>query len=241
MWIERIFKKPHVDEEKIGKAMAKELSMLEEEKKKKAQLSRHYSEIKEHVLKKWLNLSSATTQFIEGSQMVTAPLYLNTWSTINVNDKWHIWMMQHIENGYPEVQRLFEKLRIHEKKHNSLVSSLLTKINDEFDELLAKIPHLDDVKPDYRFTLFVYLFQRPLTQPRNITLQKAGEKPIQEFERAFARIRSNHEKDLQQIENGIREDERLLDEIKGSVDKIIDGLELEKTLKGKCDYERVLE
>ena len=46
MWLKRIFEKPQVDEEKIGKAVAKGLSMFEEEKKKKAKLSDHYQNLR---------------------------------------------------------------------------------------------------------------------------------------------------------------------------------------------------
>jgi rubrerythrin len=230
----------------------------EEQHEKKAKFLRHHHVLKEKVLDFWLSSSVNATYRDEDYPNVEKPVYLATFRNIQGQDNWYKWLMQHIydDEGYPSIKQLIEELKAHEKEHNRFVGSLVRTIDDGIRLTLKDFSRLEEWKPEKREDYFFL---------RNVRLAVLDDKPLRIFNQtelslengdkiatsdnatltrlknAIERIRLAHEKDLQNIHNGIKKDRQILESIQEGVKEILYELALEKPLKGKCDYERSLD
>jgi len=234
----------------------------EGKREKRTKILDHYCKLREHVLEKWLSASGEPIRgisYVEGLSPASKDYYLNSSLIFKGESRWHKWTMQHIrdEKGYPEIQVLFKELETYEKNHNDLVSSVLKTIKNEAELSLRTFPnlkkHASGMSDDfYNEENVLYALHNPDEPLKVFDLKelyagssrrtaRSDNQTIPKLKDEIERIRSIHEKDFEKIEEGKREDERILDKINSLIDGIIYDLSLEKPLKGKCDYERSLD
>lgn len=230
------------------------LFLRAEQKEKQAEyqqkLKNHYDGLLT-VLKGWSNISVRVINYRKGFGRAYAELYLATWGYTR-GSLWHKRAMQHVydKEGYPNLKRLFEKLKRYEEKHNKFVASVLDGIFKEIKEVLVTFPTLKDHKNrtlnNYYITenilFFLHNRKSSLTfypndeNPDQMSVDgstvahaKGDSETLKKLRCELERIRNAQDfvNDFVKIENGITEEEgKLLKDIKSKVIPIIEKLEL---------------
>ncbi len=258
--LEKIFKKPNIDAEKLGKVIVRETQKIKKQTESQQKLKNHCQEIL-HVFEDWSFISVNEPRRVKGFIIAKNPLYLATWSAINARDTLG-WAMEHVNDkeGYPKLKRLLKKLEKHEKKHNESVSSLLKRLDEKAISVLKGFPNLKEKQRESNLkNNFCYMekildvlhnpnFLLQINEERkelyyfSSTIAKSDIKTVVELKGEIEKIRAIHKKDFEKINADIEKDEQLLNKSKKIVKDIIYKVaKLDKTLKGKCDYERGLD
>jgi len=229
-----------------------------EKHEKRDKLSKHWHELRIHVLEKWVSLQPIGTRHIEGLRPALKDDYLNSSSIFGVETTWHKLTMQHIcdKQGYPAVCGMIEHLKTYEKDHNVFVAILLGTLDDEIESLLEKLSNLKEytigMKNDFYFMKNIrYALHNPETSlnifadglyvDSDMRIAKSDSETLQKLKDGIEKIRTTHKNAFEKIENSIVEDRKILTYIGKQVNDAIYDLSLEKPLKGQCDYERSLD
>jgi hypothetical protein len=120
----------------------------EDEMEKHQKLMEHYKTLMANVFKSWSEASSdRTTKIVQGCKDSPVAIYLNGWPALQGSGHLYEWSLEHIKTGYPELQALFDELRMHEGRNNQEGSALVETIEREVDHILKTLADLSALQP----------------------------------------------------------------------------------------------
>lgn len=122
------------------------------EREKGRKLVEHYHRLNNYVFGIWLRNASNRTNQVTGYKLAPSPIYLRSSLLLEPQEPHqHLYQltMEHISTGYPELQALFDELRVHEDRNNQQASALVGTIEREVDhalQILANLPALQPIE-----------------------------------------------------------------------------------------------
>jgi hypothetical protein len=234
---------------------------IETKREKQRKLLEHYHRLRK-VFHTWLEARSNTTNRLAGYNVALAPFYLNDQKLLEPQEPDRLLYqlaMEHVRSGYPELQALFEQLKALEDRNNQQASSLVEKI--DVRDMLKTFPDLSPLqsegnqtdyywfegileavqKSDLPLSLLVADPYRLLTLNSVETIARGNSSTIAGLKAKIEDLRTLHQNDYKRVKVNHEQDEKLVKEIHGKVSDIVSEIEELESLKGECDYERLLQ
>jgi hypothetical protein len=230
----------------------------EDEKEKQRRLQVHYEDLKT-TFSFWSGLADFQTEMTGvGRSHPRDITYPNAWTQIQGTDNFHIWALEHVKSGYPELQVNLDRLKALESVYYRDTFVLAVTIENELDGVLKTFHDLSPRSPSLQANYYVRdqmlhavlaldialvssvsspeaTDQKSLSLESGYEIARGSSAALERLLGEIGKLRTLHQSDLEALKASLEEHTQLVLAIKKKAAEIVqEDIEYLERLKGEC-------